>query len=207
MIANHLGHQETWYNKGNPTDGLVGPDGRGIIVCGSCNERLYYGTLEPSNEILTNRTIDQIYGTLKEGSTVAAKDNNINEESLAVVHAIEQPTEKSADTTEVRSSYSITAHYSRTIKDPSASFGSITCGIDVAEVMPGTLDMPTLQELAKDQFIGIKALVLNQLGLQFSIDEETNNIMEIFPESQLVGQTRTAPLEPIPARARVSTAL
>lgn len=95
---------------------------------------------------------------------------------------------ESVEVVEVGASYVLTAHFSRTIKEPGADFGSITCGYDIAETYPGEISIDRLTTLANDQFTVIKALVLTQLGLSFSMDDE-GVISEAFPGAQTVART------------------
>lgn len=154
-----------------------------------------------------NRTIDDIYSLrpphvdkLSQVDITEAtaanmpKSNEVNPSGLSVVEDVtpepkgSEPMESaSVEVVAMGATYSLTAHFSRTVKEPGADFGSITCGFDIAETYPGEIDVDNLRILASDQFTAIKALVLTQLGLAFSMDEE-GVIHEAFPGSQTVAR-------------------
>jgi hypothetical protein len=94
---------------------------------------------------------------------------------------------ESIDITQLGANYTVTAHFSRTFK-PTVEFGSVTCGFDIAETFPGQIDIERLRAIGADQFAILKAMVLTQLALPFSMNDE-GIIHESFPGSQTVART------------------
>lgn len=98
---------------------------------------------------------------------------------------------ESLEVTELGANYTVTAHFSRTYK-PTVEFGSVTCGFDIAETFPGQIDIERLRAIGADQFAILKAMVLTQLALPFSMNDE-GIIHETFPGSQTVGRIPIGP--------------
>jgi hypothetical protein len=97
---------------------------------------------------------------------------------------------ESLEITQLGANYTVTAHFSRTFK-PTVEFGSVTCGFDIAETFPGQIDIERLRAIGADQFAILKAMVLTQLALPFSMNDE-GIIHESFPGSQTVARTPAA---------------
>lgn len=90
--------------------------------------------------------------------------------------------------------------FSRTISEPDKSFGSITAGFEMTETFPGTMSPQEIAEVATEQFILLKARVLDELELPYEQDPTTKRIMEAFPGSRQVAATAAQAAAPAPGR-------
>lgn len=87
-------------------------------------------------------------------------------------------------------------HYRRQIQPKQYETAEFSC--DVEHSFPAGMSPEEIEKSAKRMAQEVKVVVLDQLGLDYTQDDETRIIMEAFPASQSVARTTKPSLEPIP---------